>query len=76
MVDDTRHVVEFRDSGWSMQHPLACRPNLLDCEIHSVVSHDMDKATGPPAPLGRYYVRIEEGEPVYTSVPADSKDAE
>lgn len=32
--DDTEHVIEFRDRGWTIKHPLSCRPNLFDCPIN------------------------------------------
>jgi hypothetical protein len=25
------HIIEFREGSSCMQHPLACRPNLMDC---------------------------------------------
>lgn len=29
--DSQRHVIELRDDGWTIQHPLACRPDLFSC---------------------------------------------
>lgn len=55
---DDRHIVEFRDDGWTIQHPLACRPNLFDCEINRVASAQLTKR---PAELGRFYCDVEAG---------------
>ena len=35
-VDEVRlpgHVLEIREESWGLQHPEACRPNLLDCDV-------------------------------------------
>lgn len=39
-VDEARrpgHLVEIRDQGYGVQHPMACRPNLLDCAVERKV---------------------------------------
>lgn len=28
---ETEHIVDFTETGFVVQHPLACRPNLLAC---------------------------------------------
>lgn len=58
---DAQHVVEFRDDGWAIQHPDACRPNLLDCVIHDAVAHEMSAYSGPGSPylVGRYVVTLD-----------------
>lgn len=44
------HVIDVRDDGWTIRHPLSCRPNLFDCEVN--------RAAGPsrqlPVDPGRY----------------------
>lgn len=35
---DHPHIVEFTATGWSVQHPLCCRPNLQECVVHKVLS--------------------------------------
>jgi len=59
--DDPRHVAEFRDEGWCIQHPLACRQNggLFDCPFNrAALSLDT-----PPAQLGRFEVSLsDEGQ--------------
>jgi hypothetical protein len=37
---DERHIIELRVDGWTIQHPLSCRPNLLDCLTAKAASHD------------------------------------
>ena len=46
------HIVEFRVDGWSIQHPLPCRPNLQDCLLHIQISQRIDEYGLPP--LGRF----------------------
>lgn len=33
-ADVPQHLMEIRVDGWTLQHPLACRPNLWDCEVN------------------------------------------
>jgi len=49
-----QHVIEIRTDGWTIQHPLSCRPNLFDCPVNRVAEADLEPLTGPPAPPGRY----------------------
>ena len=35
---DPRHIIDLAHTGWALQHPLSCRPNLLDCAFHTVTS--------------------------------------
>lgn len=60
-TDDPRHITEFRVGGWSIQHPRSCRPNLLDCRLHEVVSQEMDdwKGEGAPYPVGLYITTLD-----------------
>jgi hypothetical protein len=45
------HVIEVRASGWTIMHPLACRPRLFDCEVNRAAERDLAEA---PAGLGRF----------------------
>lgn len=56
--DDGRHIVEFRADGWTIQHPLSCRPNLFACEVNRAAGREL---TEPPAELGVFACRIEGG---------------
>jgi len=51
--DDPRHIIELRTDGWTIKHPLACRPQLFDCPVNRAAERDLD---GPPpaALVGRY----------------------
>lgn len=46
------HVIEVREDGWTLKHPLSCRPNLFDCAVNRA-GENLD---GPPAPPGRQYM--------------------
>lgn len=53
------HIIEFRDNGWTIQHPLSCRPNLFECEVNRAAERDVDGV--PPEGVGRYVCGAEEG---------------
>lgn len=48
-----RHVIEFRQRGWTIMHPLSCRPRLFDCPVN---------LSAPPGRLGRYLIELHDGE--------------
>jgi hypothetical protein len=48
---DSRHVVEFRAEGWTIMHPLSCRPNLFACRVNRAAEQDLRQ---PPGVLGLY----------------------
>ena len=50
-AERTGHVIEFRADGWTILHPLACRPKLFDCPVNRVAEREL---TEPPAALGRF----------------------
>lgn len=49
---DDRHIIELREDGFTIQHPLACRPNLFDCQYNLAARDTLDEA---PGELGRFY---------------------
>ena len=49
---DRPHVVQVREDGWGIQHPLGCRPALTECAVHRAVM----QWGGPPVPAGEYEV--------------------
>lgn len=52
------HVIEFRDDGWTISHPLECRPQLFDCQVNRAAGRQID---GPPATgLGFYDIELDE----------------
>lgn len=38
--DTTEHVIQFRADGWTMRHPLACRPNLFKCPLNKALEKE------------------------------------
>jgi hypothetical protein len=48
---ETEHVIEFREDGWTIKHPLACRPNLFDCAVNRAAGRALQE---PPAEFGRF----------------------
>ncbi len=50
------HVVEFREDGWAIEHPVECRKtSLLDCPLNGL----SEKMGGPPTEgPGRYRAAI------------------
>lgn len=52
LVDvDEGHVIEFREDGWTISHPLSCRPKLFDCLVNRVAEKELSKR---PDVLGRF----------------------
>lgn len=49
--DDPRHIIDLRADGWTIMHPLACRPQLFECPVNRAAEKHL---FGPPAELGRY----------------------
>lgn len=65
------HMVDFRLSGWTIQHPLSCRMNtesLFTCRFNTVLR----SLSGPPAVLGVFRCEIGDdgGLQVYADDPA------
>lgn len=48
---DTRHIIELREDGFTIMHPLACRPNLFDCR-YNVAARALDS---DQSLRGRFY---------------------
>ncbi|MDR7278913.1 ANTAR domain-containing protein [Catenuloplanes atrovinosus] len=51
--EDPVHVIEFRETTWTLKHPVACRPNLFECPLNPLAEAMVD-ADGWPLALGRY----------------------
>jgi hypothetical protein len=61
-MNDNEHIVEFNATGYGLQHPLSCRPNLLDCE-YNVYLASLDE---PELEPGRYTMYLNDnGWPSY-----------
>jgi hypothetical protein len=54
-----RHVVELREDGWTIQHPLSCRPNLFDC-IVNFAAREWEEVRQHPH--GRFYCTVDAGD--------------
>lgn len=48
---EPQHVIEFRADGWTIMHPLSCRPRLFECPVNRAAEQDL---TEPPTVLGRF----------------------
>lgn len=52
--DRPYHVGDFGEHAFTIAHPLACRPNLLDCPYSGVGVEE------PPGKLGRYRLSLDD----------------
>jgi hypothetical protein len=50
VADTNDHIINFGDSGFGIQHPAPCRPNLLACPFQAAAQ----RLDGPPVAPGRY----------------------
>lgn len=55
-----QHIIELRDDGWTIQHPLSCRPNLFDCIYNMVAGGDLVDAAREQGQRGRFYCDLSE----------------
>ncbi|MDD4866198.1 MAG: hypothetical protein PHQ28_03430, partial [Mycobacterium sp.] len=47
-TEPEQHLIEMRaDGGWTIQHPLACRPNLFACPVNKAAEQDLAAANVP-----------------------------
>lgn len=56
---DPRHIIDLRDGGWTIKHPLSCRPKLFDCPVNRAAERDLAVR---PAAVGRYECGIDDGD--------------
>ena len=62
-----RHIVEFTDTGYGLQHPLDCRPDLIGCPFNQYLA-GLDEPDRPP---GRYVMAWDEAvdsRPLYEAL--------
>lgn len=52
----TSHLVNLREDGWTIKHPLSCRPHLFDCPINVAAVRDLLE---PPDQLGVYTCELD-----------------
>ena len=67
------HVLEFREDGWAIEHPVECRAGrLLDCRFNFLC----EEMGGPPTEgLGRYKATIsDDGNLLLARIFKEEKD--
>lgn len=70
-VTADRHVIDLRDDGWTILHPLACRPNLFNCRLSQVAMTLSEQDT---TLRGRFFCWLENTGQLVIGSPA-SEDA-
>ena len=55
------HVVTFSKTGYGLQHPIRCRPNLIGCQMNEWLATQM----APDEEPGRYVMTWDEYSPEY-----------
>jgi hypothetical protein len=74
MDPDEPHLIEFRPDGWTIQHPVRCRPNLFACPVNRVAGEQVD---GPPASgLGVYECDVDDGGTLVLDYSTRREDAD
>jgi hypothetical protein len=66
MTDDAQHVIDLRVDGWTIKHPLTCRPNLFNCPANSAARGLADS----PAVPGRYVCELDDTGQLVIGPPA------
>lgn len=51
------HVINLTEVGWTLRHPLSCRPNLFDCPVGAAAQ---SLAETPPAGCGLFLADLDE----------------
>lgn len=52
-----RHIVNLRSDGFTIMHPLSCRPNLFDC----IYNFEVARLEPEDHELGQFYCELEDG---------------
>lgn len=62
-LGEQRHIAEFRADGFGLQHPVECRPNLIDCPV----SRELEALDESPvgAAFGHYVVTLDDDGTVH-----------
>lgn len=58
-VGDPRHIVVLTETGWYLNHPFSCRPNVEECEMNEYVGRNADDFMDRYSP-GRYAIESDE----------------
>lgn len=54
---DAGHIIDLREDGWTIQHPLSCRPNLFDCIYNFAAAETRNELIRHSR--GRYHVGLD-----------------
>lgn len=57
LLDEPRHIIDLRADGWTIKHPLSCRPNLFDCPVNRAAGPHYP---APPPQLGRFECDVDD----------------
>lgn len=55
-----KHVLHVTKDGWSLRHPVRCRPNLLGCSVHQCATAQAEEVMAEGED-GFYYCDEEDG---------------
>jgi len=66
-----RHIVQCTDAGWTIKHPLSCRPDLFNCPVNRAAEASLWGDI--PAGNGRHYIEIGPGGFLYATGPAPER---
>jgi hypothetical protein len=55
------HIVTFTESGYGLEHPIRCRPNLIGCILNEWLATQM----APDQDPGRYIMEWRNSGPIY-----------
>jgi hypothetical protein len=58
------HIVDFTESGYGLQHPIRCRPNLIGCQFNEWLATQM----APDEEPGRYLMTWRKNGPHYAAL--------
>ena len=53
------HQVQFDEAGWTLLHPISCRPHLFECKLNDAAKRIWGPGDHPES--GRYECRLENG---------------
>jgi hypothetical protein len=61
------HIVEFKEDGFALLHPIDCRPDMLGCDFHVWLGYEEEQM--PPGRYALKWSRHGYGNPVYEKLP-------
>jgi hypothetical protein len=67
---NTRHMIQLDNRGWTILHPLSCRPNLFDCPVNFAARETPELEL---LAWGRYYC-VNDGDELIIQEPVESDE--